>query len=286
MAGRWNFLWGWSIFRNYISFRECKNPWLEPFPHSRRGEHWGVGVGWLVLEPDGPLMISYDQSIESLVVGFLVHSILISSLNFGRLGLLGSQPFQKRDALNFVDLRSKEMFPLNNFVPISSLVVKTHQKNHLRKHLPEVPFLFLGEKFRDSSSQKSQQEPPAVKNRRWVALQVKGYGFIACEAFPDQDVYFLFWRVNCHKAGGRVYPVSGWKGWVFWGIRLESKSVVFFLDSAVFFFSPLSVKHQKGDPEKKHKKTEKMIFVDLCIVFWGSACLFSFFCFSLGIFAS
>lgn len=249
MAGRWNFLWGWSIFRNYISFRECKNPWLEPFPHSRRGEHWGVGVGWLVLEPDGPLMISYDQSIESLVVGFLVHSILISSLNFGRLGLLGSQPFQKRDALNFVDLRSKEMFPLNNFVPISSLVVKTHQKNHLRKHLPEVPFLFLGEKFRDSSSQKSQQEPPAVKNRRWVALQVKGYGFIACEAFPDQDVFVLKSELPQGRWPG--LPRFGVEGLGFLGDPLGVEVSGVFFGFRSFFFSPLSVKHQKGDPEKK-----------------------------------
>ena len=93
-------------------------------------------------------MISYSQSIESVVVGFLVDSILISSLNFGRLGLLGSQPFRKRDALNFVDLRSKEMFPLNNFFSHLPLGRKTHPKNTSSKTPgPVLPFFFGGKSF-------------------------------------------------------------------------------------------------------------------------------------------
>lgn len=180
-------------------------------------------------------MISYSQSIESVVVGFLVDSILISSLNFGRLGLLGSQPFRKRDALNFVDLRSKEMFPLNNFFSHLPLGRKTHPKNTSSKTPgPVLPFFFGGEKFRESSSQKSQGEPPAVSSSRWVALQVKGYGFIACEAFPDQDVFVLKSELPQGRWPG--LPRFGVEGLVFLGIRLESKSksVVFFLDSAAF----------------------------------------------------
>ena len=84
---------------------------------------------------------------------------------------------------------------------------------------------------------------------------MKGYGFIACEAFPDQDVFVLKSELPQGRWPG--LPRFGVEGLVFLGIRLESKSksVVFFFGFRSFFV----VKHQKGDPEKQLKNT-----IDFC----------------------